>query len=154
LTVIEIIPDFSSVHSVVRYFSTLGVHIAIFLIAFFCLNRLVFGPILRTLKLRRERIDEAEAKMLSLKAENGVLLEEFKWRMDGASQLAAEKKEITELIGKRRAEMLLLDVRRETNRDLNNVTKSAEEAYVAVEQTVKKDISTYAKEITGKILGG
>lgn len=152
MTIFEILPDFSSARSMTKYFSTLGVHVIIFLLAFVCLNRLVFTPILKVLRLRKENIDETEMKTREIESKNTILLEEYTWRMDGASQLAAEKREITELIGRCRAEMLLMDVRRETNRDLDNVVKNAETAYAAVAPTVNKDISVYAEEIKSKIL--
>ena len=72
--------------------------------------------------------------------------------MDGVSQLADEKREITELIGRCRAEMLLMDVRKETNRDLDNVVKSAEAAFNAVQPVLEQNIEQYAREIRDKII--
>ena len=153
MTVFEILPDFSSSHSIVKYFTALIVHVIIFLIVLVCLNRLVFSPIIKTLRLRKEKIDEAEKKMREVEGKNSVLLEEYRWRMDGAKQLADERREVAGLIGRRRAEMILMDVRRETNRDLDNVVKSSEAAYSAVAPAVKDDIAKYAEDISRKILG-
>lgn len=152
MTIYGILPDFSSAKSIAIYFIALCLHISIFLLALLCLNTFIFKPVIKILHMRKETIDEAERKTNELEKENKILLEEYRWRMDGVSQLAEEKKDITELIGRCRGDMLLMDVRRETNRDLDNVIKSSSEAFRAVKPALDSNIKKYAKEITDKII--
>lgn len=152
MTVFDILPDFSSKSSVIWYFSAVVVQMFIFLIALVVMDRFVFSSVKKSLELRKKVIAETEEKTNEVQSKNRILKEEFSWRMEGASQLAAEKKEIAKLISKCRADMLLLDVRRETNRDLENVIKSTEFAYKAVAPTVEKDVEEYAQSIAQKIL--
>ena len=72
--------------------------------------------------------------------------------MDGARQLANEKREISIFMGKHRANMILSEVKKETNRDLDNVIKSTKNAYAAVIPAVQKNISKLSKEITKTLL--
>lgn len=149
---IELLPDFGSAYSVVRYFAAVGVQAFVFLIALAVLGRLIFAPAVKILNLRKKIIDEVENETLDFLEKNEVLAEEYRWRMDGASQLAEERREIARLMGRRRAEMILSDARKETGRDLDNVVKSAESACAVVLMTAKKDIAAFAEGIVDKIL--
>lgn len=134
------------------YLVTVGVHALVFLASMVVLSRFVFSPALKIFRLRREKIDQVEVKEREVSDRNSVLEEEYNWRMEAAAQLANEKFEITKLMGSRRSEMILNDVKRETIRDLDNVVKSSDAAYEAVVPTMGRDIAKFADEIVDKLL--
>lgn len=145
-------PDFSSTESIVRYFVSICLQAGLFLASFVFLNRFLFKPVMNVLRSRHSNIDELEEKTGSLEKENEVLEEEYNWRVEGAKQLAVEKREMSRLMGRRRAEMILTEVKRETGRDLKNVKKSTEYSTSTVSPTMAMGVEKFSKEIVEKII--
>ena len=114
----ELFPDFNSTNSLIEYFSSIGIQAIIFIIAMITLNRFIFLPVIKILKLRKKNVEDLEVKQRELLKKNAILSQEYDWRMDGAFQLAREKREMAYLIGSRRAEMILVEAKRESGRDI------------------------------------
>jgi len=128
-----------------------GLHGILFLTLFFILRRLVFAPLARRAHRNENLLKKAEEEIEILQKENNILLEEYEGRMEGARQLAVERREVTRMMGQWRADMILGDVKRETNRDLKNVVKKAEASQQAVLPVVSEEISKSATKFAEKI---
>ena len=148
----DLLPDFSSKRSVLIYVFQIVCSGAIFLMTAWSLKTFLFTPVLKVKELRKKRIYEVKDRAEALQLKTADLKEEYQWRMEGAAQLAEEKRSISGLIARKRADMILIDVKRETARDLENVIKSADDAVCAVRQAMNTKIENYAKTITNKII--
>lgn len=149
----RLLPDFTSEGSVVSYFAAIFAQIIIFLGLFTVLKYFIFKPLINIFAFRKRQIDEVEKKTAELRKKNSVMAEEYQWRMEGAMQLAEEKREIAKLIGKKRLEMIISDTKRETMKDLDNLEKNMDDFYKAVLPSLKEKIADFGDEIAEKILG-
>jgi len=152
LTEVELIPKIDSLGSAIRYGIAIGLHGILFLALFFILRRTVFAPLARRAHRSERLLKKAEEEIEVLRSENNILLEEYEGRMEGANQLAVERREVTRMMGQRRADMILGDVKRETRRDLKNVVKKAEASQQAVLPVVSEEISSCATKFAEKII--
>jgi len=148
----DLLPNFESTGAVIKYFIAITVQGIIFFLSYLILSRFIFRPVINILKKRQKRIQELEERTKKLENKNNILKEEFEWRIQGAYQLADERKEVTAMIGKCRADMILIDAKRETNRDLDNIIISAEKAFIAVQSEMNKKIDDFAEDIKNKMM--
>lgn len=149
---IQLLPDIGSTQKVVFYAAGIGLQVLIFLLTLGVLSFFVFRPLLEVFGLRKRHTEVMEKEVESLITENEVLKEEHSWRMEGAVQLAADKRNMVEMIGKRRAEMLLMEARRESRRDLKNVKNRVSQAYSETILSAKQSVSDFARDVAKKVL--
>lgn len=147
-----ILPDFSSANSVIAYFATVGIQLILFIFVLVVLNCFVFRPTLKVMGIRKKTIGELETKTGEVIKKSGILMEEYKWRIDGASRLASEKREIMRLIGKRRADMILTAAKKETNKDIEDIIETTKSSYANALPSAGKSIHEFAEDICEKVL--
>lgn len=149
---IELVPDFGSLAAVKGYFVDVGVSGIIFLCSFLVLSLLFFNPLKKILKSRKKMLIELDQETRRLKNEASDKEEEYAWRLQGAAQLAQEKRAVSRIISQKRAEMVLATVKSEAGRDLKNIIESTEQNLAAVSKFMDSKIGEFANDIKTKIL--
>lgn len=126
----------------------------VFLVSLYILNKFIFKPTMALIDHRKEDIDGLREESLQIEKKNIILQNEYNERIEGINQLADEKKEISSLIGKRRAEMLITEAKKGFKRDIENIKKKSDESFTAVKPSINSIINEYSKKISNKILSG
>ncbi len=132
---------------------TFFVQLGIFLVTLFCLNFLVFQPVLRILKRRQELTEGAEAEAARLGGETEALMESYQQKIQTARGQGIKIKD--ELIhqGEGQANELLGKARKELEQDLEKnrqeVARQAKEAQLIL----RKHTRDLSQEMAEKLLG-
>lgn len=147
-------PDFSTTRSAVEYFLSVGAQALVFFTVLAVLNFFVFQPVLKILKMRKEKLDEAGSETRIFAQKHSALKQEYDRRIEGARQLAKEKKEISYLASRHRAEEIFLEAKQGARRDLEDIIAQAGETYKTVLPVMDRKAARFADEIEEKILGG
>jgi F-type H+-transporting ATPase subunit b len=132
---------------------TVFIQIAIFLIAIFILNKLVFKPFLNLVDRRdmltRGAIEEAHELEDKVKA----IIEEYDQKLSEARTLAVEERNKLILEGQTVAADILGKARQETGVLLEEAKAKLEADTKEIKENIKGDIDALAGDIASKVLG-
>ncbi len=132
---------------------TVFIQIAIFLIAIFILNKLVFKPFLNLVDRRdmltRGAIEEAH----ELEEKVKVIIEEYDLKLDEARALAAQERSKLVLEGQKVAGEIIGKAREEAGVFLEEAKAKLEADTKEIKEKIKGDIDELATDIASKVLG-
>ena len=132
---------------------TLFIQIAIFLIAIYILNKLVFKPFLglvdRRDKLTRGALEEAHELEEKVKA----IIEEYDSKLSEARTLAVEERNKLIQEGQNVAQEIIGEARNEASALLDEAKVKLEADTKEIKEKIKGDIDGLAGEIATKVLG-
>ena len=132
---------------------TVFIQIAIFLLAIFILNKLVFKPFLNLVdrrdKLTRGAIEEAQA----LEARVEEIIAEYDVKLNEARALAIEERNKIILEGQTVADSIIGKAREETGVILADAKTKLEADTQEIKEKIKGDIDELAGDIASKVLG-
>ncbi|MCK5392211.1 MAG: ATP synthase F0 subunit B [Deltaproteobacteria bacterium] len=132
---------------------TVFIQIAIFLLAIFILNKLVFKPFLNLVdrrdKLTRGAIEEAQA--LEVRVEE--IIEEYDVKLNEARALAVEERNKIILEGQTVADSIIGKAREETEVILEDAKIKLEADTQEIKEKIKGDIDELAEDIASRVLG-
>ena len=132
---------------------TVFIQIAIFLIAIYILNKLVFKPFLNLVdrrdKLTRGAIEEAHELEDKVKA----IIEEYDSKLSEARTLAVEERNKLIQEGQNVAQEIIGEARNETSALLDEAKVKLEADTKEIKEKIKGDIDSLAGEIATKVLG-
>ena len=131
---------------------TMVVVLISFLILMFALNRIMFRPLLDTIRQRGERMDGLDRDIAATRKAAEILSRDLREREDGARKEAFErKKELESLAGQQAREIL-----RASRKEISQMKEKVEqEVALQLEQAkkgIQKDSETLAAQIMEHIL--
>ncbi len=132
---------------------TVFIQMAIFLIAIYILNKLVFKPFLNLMdrrdKLTRGAIEEAK----ELEEKVVQIIDEYEAKLAEARVLAVEERNKIVQEGEKVAEGILSKAREETSGLLQEAKHKLEADTLEIKNKVKSDVDAIAKDIASTLLG-
>ncbi|MAQ16658.1 MAG: hypothetical protein CMN30_17925 [Sandaracinus sp.] len=131
---------------------TFFIQMGLFLVAFFILKTLVFGPVVRLIEKREEMIDGARLLAKELQAEAASSEDELAAQMRAARLKAGEEREKLRAEGKRLEAQVLEKVRAETAKELAGAEATLDKEAAKVRAEMQAQTPVLAKQIASKLL--
>ncbi|RLC32298.1 MAG: hypothetical protein DRH32_03010 [Deltaproteobacteria bacterium] len=133
--------------------ATMVIELVSFLILVVVLNRIMFRPLLDTIKIRNERIASLSGAIESNKSEAEKIMLRLREHEQLAKKEAFERKKELENLGTRKATEILEAAKKEITSIKEDVDREIEAQLKQAKESFKKDSETIASEIIEHILG-
>ena len=133
--------------------ATMVIELVSFLILVVVLNRIMFRPLLDTIKIRNERIASLSGAIESNKSEAEKIMLRLREHEQLAKKEAFERKKELETLGTRKATEILEAAKKEITSIKEDVDREIEAQLKQAKESFKKDSETIASEIIKHILG-
>ncbi|MFZ5563437.1 MAG: ATP synthase F0 subunit B [Thermodesulfobacteriota bacterium] len=131
---------------------TLVVELISFLILVFVLNRLMFAPLLETIKKRRERMAGMGSDIAASRQEAETLVRDLRDHEAAAKKEAFEQKKALESIGSRQASEIVEAARKEIADFKEKMRREVDDQLAQARTRIQKDSETIAADIMERIL--
>lgn len=132
---------------------TVLAQLAIFLVVFFALNRLVFQPVLSILNLRREKTDGDREKIKILEAERDRLLKSYEAKLGEAKREALKEREMIRKEGELVANKMIHQARVESLEQIAAMKEEIAQASQKAREELETKAVSLSKSIGVKVLG-
>ncbi len=132
---------------------TMIVVVVSFLILVFVLNRLMFRPLLDTIKKRHEHLDELSNEIQSAQKEASELAQQLKdQELEARNEGQRLKKELQEA-GSEKAKEILDASRQEITKIRENAQKEVDDQLAAARQNIQQESEVLSRQMMEIILG-
>ena len=138
--------------SIVDLDATFFVQFALFAVAFFVLNSLIFQPMLRLFEAREQRIDGAKLEARQLEQGAQEKGEAFEQEMARMRQGAADERDKIRAEAKRMESEILDRVRADTAAELAASQRDLDKEAAALRSAMNAQTAVLAKQIASKLL--
>ena len=132
---------------------TVVIQIVAFLVFWFLLSKLLFGPFLRLVEERERRTEGAVTEAASLREEGERLRANYERAIEGAREEGLVAKEALLEEGRRANGRLVAEAREEASRMLEMVRGELQSAMQRERELAAREAQALARQIAEKILG-
>ncbi|MBI4775933.1 MAG: ATP synthase F0 subunit B [Deltaproteobacteria bacterium] len=133
--------------------ATLLVQLINFLLLMYILNRLLFRPILQTVRERRERIEQARKDAKDMTKQGEDLLVENGLKIEAAKTEANQRKEIMKAEAQVEADRIIADSMVGEEKIVTRIRDEIAQEAHAVRQTFRKQAQGLSIYVTKKVIG-
>lgn len=131
---------------------TLVIEMISFLILVFVLNRVMFRPLLETIKKRKERVAGMGSDITASRREAETLTRDLREHEASAKKEAFEQKKELESLGSRQAAEIIGVARKEIADIKEKMRREVDDQLAQARARIQKDSETIAAEIMERIL--
>lgn len=138
--------------SLLQLDATLLIQMGLFLILLFVLDRILFKPILQSLRLRTEKVDGRKAEAIALRAEAEELVSRYRSTLEEARREASAIRDELIAQGKEHEQRLIDEVRQLARRELETAEQQQELAVAQARRQIPLQVPGLAASIVRRVL--
>lgn len=132
---------------------TIFIQLAIFLLVLVSLNHFVFKPVLKLIRLRKERTEGERERLKELQEKTEGLVGDYESKMESAKQEGFRIKEGIRREGEAQAQRVIQEAKQASLSQLEKIKKEIERETEGASKQLEKEAEVLSQTLAEKVLG-